>query len=68
MSYLCKDCSYRGKSSGQGGACPACGSYDFNILRDTSGDTEGGHGRVRLAILGLLWAWLIGLILWKLGH
>ena len=67
MTYLCKDCSYRGKSSGQDGACPACGS--FNISRQSSGEeTAPNSARLRVTILVALWVYLIGLIIWKLNH
>ena len=29
MEYYCRDCSYRGNTSGQLGECPACGSFNM---------------------------------------
>ncbi len=66
MNYTCKDCSYRGKSSGQDGACLACGS--FNIARTRSQEEKPRPGKLRLALLVALWVYLIGLIIWKLNH
>jgi predicted ATP-dependent serine protease len=67
MDYFCKDCSYRGKKSGQDGACPACGS--FNISQQKLGQkTAPKNNRLRLTILIGLWVYLIGLIIWKLDH
>jgi predicted ATP-dependent serine protease len=66
MAYHCKDCSYRGKKSGQLGECPACGS--FNIVKDTVlPDKESPTaGKWRLVVLALLWVLLIALIIGKL--
>ena len=67
MDYFCKDCSYRGKKSGQDGACPACGS--FNISRQQAEQqTVRKNNKLRLVILVGLWVYLIGLIIWKLNH
>jgi predicted ATP-dependent serine protease len=67
MDYFCKDCSYRGKKSGQDGACPACGS--FNISRQKAEQkTVRKNNKLRLVILVGLWVYLIGLIIWKLNH
>ena len=67
MDYFCKDCSYRGKKSGQDGACPACGS--FNISRQgAEQQTVRKNNKLRLVILVGLWVYLIGLIIWKLKH
>ena len=65
MAYFCKDCSYRGKSSGQTGQCPACGSYNFG-MQSTEKEVKK-PGRLRLTLLIVLWAYLIGLIIWKLN-
>ena len=65
MSYYCKDCSYRGISSGRDGGCPACGS--FNISRVKREEKEP-PGKRRLVLLIALWAYLIGMIIWKLYH
>jgi predicted ATP-dependent serine protease len=67
MTFHCKDCSYRGKNSGQRGECPACGSYnivqDFNPIKERS-----KSGKWRLVLLVLLWGYLITAILWKLSE
>lgn len=66
MAYTCKDCSYRGISSGQAGACPACGS--FNLVRKGTKDEAPKSSRLRVSLLIALWVYLIGLIIWKLNH
>ena len=65
MTYYCKDCSYRGKTSGPGGECPACGSFD--IQRARAKEEKPAPGKLRLIILVGLWVYLIGLIIWKLS-
>jgi hypothetical protein len=65
MAYLCKDCSYRGNTSGQLGECPACGS--FNIIKHTAISREQAPPPTwRLVLLVVLWAVLIAMIIWKL--
>lgn len=65
MSYFCKDCSYRGKTSGQMGECPACGS--FNIHKNNMASEEKpAPAKWRLVVLGVLWGWLALMIIWKL--
>ena len=66
MVYSCKDCSYRGNSSGQGGSCLACGS--FNTAGKPGAAKAPKPGRLRLILLALLWAYLIALIIWKMDH
>jgi len=66
MAYLCKDCSYRGTTSGRDGGCPACGSYNFALV--SSGQEAPKPGKLRIVLLVLLWAYLIGLIIWKLNN
>lgn len=66
MTYFCNDCSYRGKKSGQGGECPACGS--FNIVSGKAQQEEPPPAKWRLVLLGVLWAYLIAMIIWKLLH
>ena len=66
MTYFCKDCSYRGITSGQGGRCPACESYNFARKIDEENTTP--PGKWRLLLLASLWAYLIGLIIWKLNN
>jgi DNA-directed RNA polymerase subunit RPC12/RpoP len=65
MKYFCKDCSYRGTSSGQDGGCLACGS--FNLVK-VKREQEKPPGKLRLVLLIVLWAYLIGMIIWKLYH
>jgi hypothetical protein len=66
MIYSCKDCSYRGKRSGQDGSCLACGS--FNLSRTPTQEEEPvKSGKLRVGLLIGLWAYLIGLIIWKLN-
>lgn len=65
MTYLCKDCSYRGITSGQAGQCPACGS--FNLAGTTREEVEKPPGKWRLVLLAALWIYLMGLIIWKLN-
>lgn len=66
MAYHCKDCSYRGVTSGQAGECPACGSY--NITHAIQREEKAPPARWRLVLLVSLWVYLIGLIIWKLNH
>lgn len=67
MIYTCKDCSYRGKSVGQDGSCPACGS--FALSRGNSNPpAKPISGKLRIILLVGLWTYLIALIIWKLNH
>jgi DNA-directed RNA polymerase subunit RPC12/RpoP len=66
MTIYCKDCSYRGKTSGQGGECPACGS--FNLTRGQPVKEQEPHPKWRLVLLVGLWTYLIAMIIWKLLH
>jgi hypothetical protein len=66
MAYYCKDCSYRGKVSGQAGECPACGS--FNIKKTGIKQEKPPPAKWRLIVLAILWGYLIALIIWKLVH
>jgi hypothetical protein len=65
MIYSCKDCSYRGKKSGQDGSCLACGSH--NLARMPNQEEPVKSGKLRISLLIGLWAYLIGLIIWKLN-
>jgi predicted ATP-dependent serine protease len=65
MAYYCKDCSYRGVTSGQLGECPACGSYNI-VKRSLELEEKSPPAKWRLVVLVLLWIWLIALILRKL--
>jgi predicted ATP-dependent serine protease len=66
MAYYCRDCSYRGKSSGQGGKCLACESYNIQYLKVEV--EEKPRSKVYMVILVSLWTYLVALILWKLMH
>jgi len=66
MAYFCKDCSYRGKISGQVGECPACGS--FNLEKSRVQKKKSPPAKWRLVVLTLLWGYLIALLIWKLSH
>jgi predicted ATP-dependent serine protease len=65
MAYYCKDCSYRGKTSGQLGECPACGSYNI-VKRSQARKEQTSPAKWRLVVLVLLWTLFIALILRKL--
>lgn len=67
MVYHCKDCSYRGKVSGQAGECPACGS--FNITKRQGDPKQQGatkSSKWRIVLVSLLWGYLFLHIAWKL--
>ena len=64
MAYYCNDCSYRGNTSGQGGECPACGS--FNLTRGRTDPEKPPPAKWRLVLLIGLWIYLFALIIWKL--
>ena len=66
MAYYCSDCSYRGNTGGSNGECPACGS--FNLVRGQPREETPPPARWRLLVLGLLWAWLLAMIIWKLSQ
>ena len=69
MLYTCKDCSYRGKKSGQDGSCPARGSLNISLKSVAQEKPGGGKpGKLRMALLIGLWAYLSALIIWKLVH
>jgi hypothetical protein len=68
MTYVCKDCSYRGKIRGQDGSCPACGSFNYGTRASDEPTESSTPGKFRLLLLAALWAYLIGLIIWKLIH
>ncbi len=65
MTYHCRDCSYRGSTSGPSGQCPGCGSY--SLVRSKTREAEAPPARWRLALLIGLWASLIILIIRKLN-
>lgn len=64
MAYLCKDCSYRGKKSGQLGECPACGSHNL-AKRAMTFKEQPRPTKWRLVVLAGLWIFLIALIIEK---
>ena len=64
MAFACKDCSYRGTTSGPTGGCPACGSFNFG--REIRQE-KPPPGKLRLILLVLLWLYLFGMILWELN-
>ena len=65
MAFICRDCSYRGMKSGQGGQCPACGSFNLKV-QDAKPEEQEPPPRWRLALLASLWATLLLMIAWKL--
>ena len=65
MAYFCKDCSYRGKTSGQGGQCPACGSFNIAAERLAPAEQEGPPRWHKIALVAS-WSLLLVLIVWKL--
>ena len=65
MAYHCKDCSYRGVKSGHLGECPACGSRNLE-KHSVKFNEQAPQAKWRLAILVLLWTFLIVLIIGKL--
>jgi hypothetical protein len=67
MAFYCKDCSYRGKKSGQLGECPACGSYNIDN-RSLPFRKQPAPAKWRLIVLVLLWGCLLAMIGWKLIH
>lgn len=65
MAYICTDCSYRGSTSGQDGRCPACDSPNYRRAAQNT-DEKPAPSKWRLAVLVLLWGYLVGLIGTKL--
>ena len=65
MAYFCKDCSYRGKTSGQGGQCPACGSFNIAAERLAPAEQEGPPRWHKITLVAS-WSLLLVLIVWKL--
>lgn len=66
MAYYCKDCSYRGVTSGQGGECPACGSYQIH-REALAAQQKKTPGNLRPMVLVILWSYLIAHLIWKLN-
>lgn len=65
MAYYCNDCSYRGKTSGQGGQCAACGSFNVSARRMQAKEKETPPLWHKIALVSS-WTLLIILIIWKL--
>jgi predicted ATP-dependent serine protease len=66
MAYFCKDCSYRGKNSGQGGKCPACGSFNIGAERFLATTQQEGSPLWHKIALVTSWSLLLALVAWKL--
>jgi predicted ATP-dependent serine protease len=66
MKYYCRECSYRGKKSGQSGECPACGSFNIGQGKHKV-EKKKPNGTLRLVILIVLWTFLIAVIVRKLS-
>ena len=66
MAFYCKDCSYRGKTSGQGGQCPACGSFNVSAGGVSRGEKPEGPPRWHKIALVASWSLLAIVIIWKL--
>jgi hypothetical protein len=64
MAYFCEDCSYHGIKLGE---CPACGSFNL-VTGKKREEEEPPPAKWRLWLLIALWAYLIGMIIWKLIH
>jgi predicted ATP-dependent serine protease len=65
MAFICMDCSYRGMKSGQGGQCPACGSFKLQI-QNARPEEPPKTPLWRMALLVTSWATLLLMIAWKL--
>ena len=66
MTYYCQDCTYRGKTAGPSGDCPACGS--FALVRPGKNEEEAPPSKLRLYIMFALWAVFLVMVIWKLVH
>jgi hypothetical protein len=65
MPFACKDCTYRGATTGKAGECLACGSHNIEN-RPYVERVEKTPSRWRIALLIALWTYLIATIIWKL--
>ncbi|WP_420820776.1 hypothetical protein [Seongchinamella unica] len=65
MAFYCNDCSYRGKTSGHGGQCPACGSFNVSVPRVNSDEQKAPPRWHKIALVSS-WSLLLVMILWKL--
>ena len=60
MSYVCRDCSYKGKKRSELGTCPACGSGNFGRPGGAiEAEEPQGSSPMKLAFMAAMWAWLI---------
>ncbi|WP_116367645.1 hypothetical protein [Parahaliea mediterranea] len=68
MAYLCRDCSYRGKKGGSGGACPACGSFNMTLAGAAPPErqVDSGNSARRIRLLIGLWVLFFALLAQKL--
>ncbi|MFT6287661.1 MAG: putative ATP-dependent serine protease [Halieaceae bacterium] len=64
MAYVCRDCSYRGATTGPSGQCPACDSFNFG--RQQKIEARPQNSKPRVQVLITVWAIFIGMIIWKL--
>jgi predicted ATP-dependent serine protease len=67
MAYYCNDCSYLGKTSGHGGQCAACGSFNLSARRLQPTEKKGPSKWHKIALVSS-WSLLFVLIIWKLIH
>jgi predicted ATP-dependent serine protease len=65
MAYYCNDCSYRSKTSGQGGKCAACGSFNMSATGMQTQEKVAPSLWHKIALVSS-WTLLIVLIIWKL--
>ena len=60
MSYVCRECGYKGKKRSSQGHCPACDSANYRRLDSGPSDSENaGSPPWKLVMVVGLWAWLI---------
>ncbi len=65
MRYHCKDCSYQGAQVNSGGGCPACGSFNTQVvMQPHTAPPRSRKGQ--LTLLAVLWLCFAGLLLAKL--
>ena len=64
MAFLGKECTYRGKVSGQLGECPACGSFNVTMVLEQE-EEEVELKPWRLKLLWALWGMFALIIFWK---
>jgi hypothetical protein len=66
MVYVCRDCSYKGTKRADDGHCPACGSPKFRLAAAAKSPGQPQKRNRSLALLVLLWGYLIAHVCWKL--